>query len=214
MIYLFAGNDTKKKREAYEKFSLSQGNINSFSVIKNDFDQRQVTSFFSGSGLFFDQCAVYFENVFENEDAKEFILKHLPEMQDSVNTFVFLEGSLLKAVLDTFKKARAEINVFEIPKEKAEKYNSFLLANAYGAKDKLNLWIYFRQAMDKGVSLEELVGVLFWKGKDMVLKRNFGKFSEEELKNFTSKLSYLLPKARAEGLDDELAMEQFLLEAF
>ncbi len=70
------------------------------------------------------------------------------------------------------------------------------------------------QAMDKGVGMEELVGVLFWKAKDMLLKKNFSKFSEVELQAFASKLSYLLPKARKEGLDDESVFEQFLLEAF
>ncbi len=214
MIYLFAGNDTKSKRRAYEKFSTLYSEVETFSVIKNDFNEKQVESFYSGSGLFFEKCVVYFENVFENTDAREFILNHLAEMSASANTFVFLEGHLLKPALDAFKKARAELNIFEIPKEKAEKYDNFKLANAYAAKDKLNLWIFYRQAVEKGVKLEELVGVLFWKAKDMILKRNFSKFSLTELKNFTTKLSYLLPEARAEGKSDEIAMEQFLLEAF
>ena len=88
------------------------------------------------------------------------------------------------------------------------------MANALGNKDKLNLWIYFRQAIDRGVGMEELIGVLFWKAKDMILKRNFSKFSLPELQNFTSKISYLLPEARKEGLDAESVFEQFLLEAF
>ena len=58
-------------------------------------------------------------------------------MGESGNDFVFLEGKLNKPVLDAFKKARAEINVFELPKEKIEKFNNFLLANAFGDKDKL-----------------------------------------------------------------------------
>ncbi len=99
-------------------------------------------------------------------------------------------------------------------KEKKERFNSFLLANALGQKDKLNLWIYFRQAMDKDVALEELAGVLFWKAKDMLLKKNHGKFKEGELKTFAAKISFLLPEARRNGKDDESAFEQFLLEAF
>src|SRR3989344_2475417 len=105
-------------------------------------------------------------------------------------------------------------NVFELPKEKPEKFNTFLLANAFGEKDKLNLWIYFRQALSRGVSLEEIVGVLFWKIKDLLLRKNFSKFSEGQLKAFASKISYLLPEARKKGLDAESALEQFLLEAF
>jgi hypothetical protein len=68
--------------------------------------------------------------------------------------------------------------------------------------------------MDTDVSLEEITGVLFWKIKDMILKKNFGKFKEEQLKTLVSKLSYLLPEARKNGRDAESALEQFLLEAF
>jgi hypothetical protein len=135
-------------------------------------------------------------------------------LSESENSFVFLEGKLNKNILDAFKKVRAEINVFELPKEKIEKFNSFLLADAFGKRDKLNLWVYFRQAIENGVALEELIGILFWKAKDMILKKNFNKFSEEELKNIARKLSYLLPEARKEGKDAETVFEQFILEAF
>ena len=46
------------------------------------------------------------------------------------------------------------------------------------------------------------------------ISKNFSKFSESELKDFASRLSYLLPKARQEGRDAESAFEQFLLKAF
>ena len=89
-----------------------------------------------------------------------------------------------------------------------------MIANAFTNKDKLNTWIYFRQSIDLGVSLEEINGVLFWKIKDMILKKNFNKFKDEQLKYFIEKLSYLLPEARKNGVDAESAFEQFLLEAF
>ena len=88
------------------------------------------------------------------------------------------------------------------------------MANAFEQKNKLNLWIYFREAVDKGVGMEELIGVLFWKIKDMIMKKNFRKFSEFKLKNYTSRLSYLLPQARKESQDAEAVFEKFLLEAF
>ena len=174
----------------------------------------QIESFYSGAGLFFKKCAVVFSNVFEREEARDFLLKKFELMNHSENIFIFLEGKLKKIDLDVFKKNKAEFNVFEVPKEKKEKYNSFLLASDFEKRDKLNLWIHFRQAIELEVGMEELIGVLFWKAKDMVLKRDFSKFSEKELKNFAAKLSYLLPEARKRGLDDESAFEQFLLEAF
>jgi hypothetical protein len=121
---------------------------------------------------------------------------------------------LNKPILDAFRSARAELNIFELPKEKKEKYDNFILTYDLERRDKLNLWIHFREAMDLGVGMEELIGVLFWKGKDMLLRKNFSKFKEAELINFVTKISYLLPEARKQGRDDEAAFEQFLLEAF
>jgi len=222
MIYLFCGDDVKSKHLNYDKFirSLPTGQAGMpssteiFYVGKNDFDPVQTESFYSGSGLFFTKCVVVFTDIFEKEETLDFVLEKLNLIGESENSFVFLEGRLNKPVLDAFKKARAEINVFELPKEKIEKFNNFLLANALESRDKLNLWVYFRQAIDNGAAMEELVGILFWKAKDMLLKKNFNKFSETELKNFAGRLSYLLPEARKNGLDAESVFEQFLLEAF
>ncbi|MFA6273737.1 MAG: hypothetical protein WC662_01105 [Candidatus Paceibacterota bacterium] len=215
MIYLFAGDDSKTKRKVYDQFveSLSK-TMETFFISKNNFDPIQVESFYSGSGLFFTKCSVFFENIFEREENRDFVLKKLELMAEASNDFIFLESKLNKPILDAFKKVRAELNIFELPKEKKEKYDNFLVAYAFAERDKLNMWIHFRKAMDVGVGMEEIVGVLFWKAKDMILKKNFSKFTEKELQNFITKISYLLPKARKEGLDDEAAFEQFLLESF
>ena len=83
-----------------------------------------------------------------------------------------------------------------------------------GAKDKKSLWLHYREAVDLGVGLEELVGVMFWKVKDMLVKRFYGKWKREELQNVGARLAYLLPEARREGKDAEIAFEQFILEIF
>lgn len=213
MLYLFAGDDIKRKRLNYEKFIKSvESSAETFFINRNDFDPLQLESLYSGAGLFSKKYVIIFSNILETEEMLGFILKKLELMQKSGNSFIFLEGKLNKSVSDAFKKVKAELNVFELPKEKKEKFNNFLLANAFEKKDKLNLWIYYRQAVDKGVGLEELVGVLFWKIKDMFLKKNFGKFSPEQLQNFAEKISYLLPEARKAGHDPEIAFEKFLLE--
>ena len=215
MLYLFSGDDAKNKIINYEKFikSIPKG-VEVFSISRNNFDRVQIESFYSGSSLFSSLSALVFQGIFEHEETRDFVLEKLILMGESQNYFIFLESKLSKPILDAFKKGRAEINVFELPKEKKEKFDNFLVANAFGSKDKLNTWIYFRQAIDLGVSLEEISGVLFWKIKDMILRKNFSKFKEDELKSFIAKLSYLLPEARKKGVDAESAFEEFILEAF
>lgn len=220
MIYLFAGDDTKNKLTSYEKFIKSlpaQADISLseiFYINRNDFNPTQIESFYSGASLFSALSAIIFQDIFGHEETRDFILEKLKLMGESANFFVFLENKLNKSILDAFKKTRAELNVFELPKAKKEKYDNFLVANAFARKDKLNMWICFREAMDRGVGMEEIIGVLFWKIKDMLVKKDFHKFSESELKNSASRLSYLLPKARQEGRDAQSVFEQFLLEIF
>ncbi len=221
MIYLFYGDDAEKKYSSYEKFIKSlpaQAGVlkdtEIFPINRNNFNQTQIESLYSGSSLFSRKSIVVFSNILEYEENRSFILDKLKLIADSANSFIFLEGKLNKPIVDAFKKNDAEINLFELPKEKKERFDNFLIANAFASGDKLKTWIYFRQGMDLDVSLEEIVGILFWKIKDMILKKNFGKFKEEQLKNFVSKLSYLLPEARKNGRDAESALEQFLLEAF
>jgi DNA polymerase III delta subunit len=215
MIYLFAGDNAERKIESYEEFIQSVKNgADTFFINSNDFDRSQIESFYSGHGLFFTECTIVFSNVLEKEEIRDFVLAKLKFLNESGNSFVFLEGKLNKSIINAFKKEGAKLNVFELPKIKQEKFNNFLLANAFAQKDKLSLWIYFRLAMDKGVGLEELVGVLFWKVKEMLLKRNFNKFSFSQLTNTANELSYLLPDARRKGYDAEYAFEQFLLEIF
>src|SRR3989338_5731520 len=174
MLYIFSGDDAKNKHIAYEKFIDSiPKTTEKFLINRNNFDREQIMSLYSGAGLFFSKCAVILEGIFEREETTDFILEKLELMVQSGNDFIFLESKLNKPILDAFKKARAELNIFELPKEKKEKFNNFLLANAFGARDKKGLWIYFRQALDLGVGMEELVGVLFWKIKDMIIKKDF-----------------------------------------
>ncbi len=213
MIYLFTGDDASKRRAAYEKFLASvPKNIPTFFIQKNEFDPILLGSLYSGAGLFFSKSVVVFQNIFEFETARNFILDKLEFIHDSESTFVFSESKLGKPILDAFKKVGAKVYVFELPKEKKEKFNNFLLANAFEQKDKLSLWVNYRLAVDLGVGLEELVGVLFWKMKDMVTKRNFRQFSEAQLKATSAKLSYLLPEARKKGDDAEIVFEKFLLD--
>jgi hypothetical protein len=213
MIYIFFGDDLNKRNLAIGKFLATlPEKVTVLHMGKSDFSRAQVEGFISGQSLFFGKSAIILNGIMESDEAKEFIIEKLPELAKSDNLFIFKEGALKKPISDQFKKARAEMNVFEKGKEKVEKFNNFILANALGQRDKLNLWASFREAMELGVGLEELVGVLFWKAKDMLLKRNLGKFKEEELKNFSSKIAYLLPEARREGRDAEAALEEFLLE--
>jgi len=215
MIYLFSGDDTKKKRTAYEKLLKSVSKETElFFFSDKDFDKDQIKMLYAGHALFSKKNIVIIENGLDKEENKEFIFKNLNKIADAEYDFVFLEGKQPKTIIDKFIKVGGEVNQFNIDfkVEERKHFNIFALTDTFSVRNKLNLWIVFRQAIEKEIPLEEIVGVLFWKAKDMLLKKNFKKFSEKELENFISKISYFLPKVRKEGIDAESALEQFLLE--
>ena len=215
MIYLFAGDDFEKKKKALDIFLRpAKNDIETIFIDKQDFDPMHLESLYSGESLFASETRIVLTGVLDKEESRNFILEHLPDMAISKNTFIFSDGKLKKPILDDFKKSRAEINIFEQTTTKKETFNNFLLANALGDRNKLQLWIYFRQAMGSGAMMEALLGILHWKLKDMILKKNFQKFTEAELQSIDRKMSYLLPEARRERKDDEAVFEKFLLEAF
>ncbi|MBP9802738.1 MAG: hypothetical protein KBD14_00285 [Candidatus Pacebacteria bacterium] len=211
MIYLFSGDDTKSKIKSYEAF-LKKFNLPIYTINRNNYSNALIENFYSGASLFDPKSVIILNNILENTEYSEFIFSNLEFIQKSENTFIFNENKLLKTVLDKFNKIKAEVNIFELKKEQKEKFNNFLLADAFAVKDKMSLWLYYRQAVDLGVGLEELSGVLFWKIKDMILKKNFLKYKEEDLKNINFKLAHLLAKARREGKNDEIVFEKFILE--
>jgi hypothetical protein len=217
MLYLFAGDDSKNRISGFEKRiqSLPKG-MEIFPVSRNNFDRMQIESLYSGSSLFASSSALVFQNILEQPETRDFVLEKLGKMAESGNHFFFIEGKLGKPILDQFKKIKpkAEIGIFDLPKKSAEKFNSFSVANAFGNKDKLNTWIYFQQAIENDVEVDALAGILFWKVKDMLTKRDFSRFTEDEIKSFAARISYLLPEARTMGHDTIAAFEQFLLEAF
>jgi DNA polymerase III delta subunit len=212
MIYLFAGNDFEKKRKAYQKFIESiPENTAVFNINKNNFDPMQFESLYSSNGLFFSKCFVILENTFDNESSKEFILKKLDLIEKSNNDFIFLESVLKKPVLDAFKKARTELNIFE-KKEIKNNFDTFILANDFASRNKFGIWFNLQKAYNENVSVDAIAGVLFWKVKDMIIKKDFKKFSEEELQNIAKNLSFLLINSRIQYKDDQVSLEEFLLK--
>src|SRR3989338_7397717 len=144
MLYLFSGDDSKNRLFSYEKFIKSiPKDRQLFFVSRNEFNPAQIESLYSGASLFSPLSAVIFQNIFEYEETRDFILNKLELMEKSANSFIFLESKLNKSILDAFKKSLPDdrqtapfVNIFELPKEKKEKFDNFLVANAFEQKNK------------------------------------------------------------------------------
>jgi hypothetical protein len=116
------------------------------------------------------------DRVTENTDAKEALPDLLAAMQESPNIFIVLEGKPNAELKRAFEKNAEKIVECE-PKavvEKKEEFNIFALTSAFASRDAFKAWKIYREAIDAGTAVENILGLLFWKAKsiaDKVLAR-------------------------------------------
>jgi len=239
MIYLLYGSDTEKARTKLHDLvgSLIKKKPDASHVKINDetFDESEIDQLTGGMGLFSSKSIIELDNVFRNKDAKEVILKRIKELKESENIFVILEGELNKTELTKFEKNAEKVQEFELKTlkdVKKEEFKIFSLTDAFGRRDKKQLWVLYTKAKMHDVSDEEIHGILFWQVKSLLLALQtkspqesglnpfvhqksvgFGNnYSLPELKAISSKLISIYHNARRGIHDFDVALEKFILE--
>jgi DNA polymerase III delta subunit len=236
MLYLLYGSDREKaRRKKDELLSVLRGKRPDAEVFTLDVDTFTINgleSLYSSQGLFEQKHIAVLDGLLGDKEAKQFILDTLPMIAGSSSVFLLLDGTLdVKTIAEIEKHAVKTYSFGE--KKKAEWGNNtnFLIADAYGSKDRKNAWALFQKALRAGSSAEEIHGTLFWQTKTMMLAKKtksaeeaglkpfpYGKavrfaknFSEEELNETLSLLVDMYHRIRMEGGELELELEKFLL---
>ena len=155
----------------------------------------------------------------------------MPMIAESENVFVFLEDVLKADLLKVFEKHAQKVQEFK-KLEKKERFNSFLLADALGRRDKEKLWVLYHQALSEGLAPEELHGTLFWQVKALVgatlvktggeaglkpfpwtkAKSFLRNWKPEELKQVSSKMVSIYHDSRRGEHELQTALEKFILD--
>ena len=219
MLYLLHGTDINKKQKERIKILdlLSKKFTNTEKVSFGDvvFDITNIESLISSQGLFGKRFLVSFDSVLENENIADVLLERLLQMSESENIFIFSENKILKEILKKFEKTGAEIQEFPLLK-KTEKENVFAIANALERKNKKEIWIIFNKLTNSGIPSEKILGILFWKTKDMILRRNLlaggQKFSEAKLKSLSSQFLSAYHDGHGGGLTVSERVEKIILK--
>ena len=252
MLYVFYGSDIRQSREKAHKL------IDSLRAKKPDaaFEQISADSWSSaivenhlgGQGLFSNKYIVFLDRVTENDEAKEQIVDFLQAMNESPNIFIALEGKLNAELKKAFEKSAEKAVVSD---EKAisrfgsalaagtsasgnsdkQEFNVFALADAVGSREPFKAWAIYRQAVDRGLESESILGTLFWQVKSMMLaaqaksageaglspfvfgksKRYAGNYSRTELEKLSGDVITLYHDGHRGLRDLELATERFML---
>ena len=240
MIYFFYGADSDARRRATEnllnRFSL-EGEFALFQMGDLDLDLEKIEEFSSARGLFQKLLVVVINDVLSRTETENILVKHLPMLAESPNVFIVSEPRPHINFIHTAKKLALEAREFPLSKSQREPFNNFLVSDAFGRRDRKGAWLSLMRAVARGVSGEEITGVLFWQIKNMLLVKKFlclgegapdnlnlkpfvfhkardfaERFSESELQNATGALVDLIHLNRRRGEELLVGLELFLLK--
>ncbi len=238
MIQFFYGNDAALKRRTKDAYVQDYLKKNSgvvrlqFSDV--DFSTDSLMPLVTETNLFSAKSLIELYNIFDTEEGAQFVLENLEAFKESQNNFVLIENVLLKDVITKIEKAKIKADHFDIKTVKKE-FNNFALTDAFAARNKKNTWILFTAAIEQGISVEAILGTLFWQVKTLLLIKTASKptaeslglnpfvfkknlsacahFTEMEIRNIFSRLVSIYHDSHLGIVDGEIALEQFLLES-
>lgn len=245
MIYLLHGEDTEKARakahELVDTLRTKKPDASFFKIEAAQFSAEKLDELINSQGLFESKYIVLLDRVFENKEAKEQLLDSRKELAESPHIFIFLEGKIDKASLTKLEKVAAKAQVFEMKNGgvggMAEKtfsvgeFNTFALGDAFGRRDKKELWFLYSKAALRNIPAEEIHGILFWAWKSMALaaaskdageaglnpyvfqkSSAFAKnFTKDELATMGARLIRMSHDAHRGKVDFDIELERFVL---
>lgn len=223
MLYLLHGKS--KPRKEFIRNLATELSLTPQHIYDNDIQSVEVENLVSvQTGLFGDREMYIIHSLARTLDIK----KILEEYTASENIFIFSEDTITKPIAKIFEKHESKIHDFgKEEKIKKQEFNMFSLTDALGVRDKKNLWLLFRQAIQKG-SPEEIHGILFWQIKNLALVKTSAtnpgmnpfvyqktsgyatKFTLEEIQKMTRDLVYIFHNRDSHSTLD-IELEKFIL---
>lgn len=116
-----------------------------------------------------------------NEECQAF----LADMANSANTFFLMEGALLAPQKKKLSKHAQTMEEFSA--DKAERFNTFAMAEALARRDKKTLWMLLQEARLVGLREEEMIGILWWQLKAIRLAMITSTSEEAGMKEYPYK---------------------------
>lgn len=235
MFYLFYGDDGKKARAKWHavinSFQTKQPDGTVFHFNAEDFNLAQFAELISANDLFGAKRLVACDHVLENDAATETIADNLSEIVNSPNTFVMLETEVAADLVKQIKKVGGKLEEHALALKSAPPpFNIFAINDALVARDRKRLWLVYQQALQTGLSAEEIFWKLAWQIKTMLIvgkqtgeiktlkpfvlgkaKRGLAKFKVEELEQLSGELVGLWHEARRGMVEFDLGLERLLL---
>jgi len=241
MLYVYYGDKKEAQRKAH--ILLAGLAAKKPDAVINYFDPDTFTygqweELIAGQGLFVRALIFYGSSVCEHNESVEFLEKHIKEIKESPNIFIFAEQKMpvaLKRLLE--KNAEKFVEVKEEKEIVKERVDLFALTDALGARRTKDMFLLYEDALAKGATAEEIHPILFWQIKNIYLVKTLKqktteaaekigikpypfkkalsfseKFEEKELKQMLKELVDIFHIARTSGTELEFGILKFLLK--
>lgn len=231
MLKVFYGNDTVGVRQAAFAFvSTHESKDVSVTMLEKANYAQGVLNDAAGAASLFGGTELYvLDTPSSSAEFDADVKANLEALKESSNIFVVIEETLLAAPKKQYAKYAESME--ECKGEKAERFNTFAMADALARKDKKTLWVLLQEAKMEGLSAEEIIGVLWWQLKSMRLaavtgnadeagmkdfpynkaKRALSKFKEGEIESTSRNLLSLYHDGHLGKRDIDLALEEWCL---
>lgn len=173
MLYLCIGEQYESRKKKYDALicTLQNKRPNSELVVLDPEEESSIAlleQHISSIGLFDEKSIIKASGVFENPGCASFVLNNINEIVASDNVFVLSEHKLSKQEHNTLDKAGATIYEFSAPQTNKNP-SLFYLGDLLLQKNKSKLWLAIWEELGRGISIEELVGILVWQSKSLHL---------------------------------------------
>jgi len=207
MLYLLYGTDFKKTRKNLHTLTGAllkrKPDANVFTLNQENFSLGGLESYVEGQGLFSEKYIVILDRCLEDKIVKELVLKKTKEIAGSENIFVIIEENIDTTTLKKIEKYAEKSQEFGEKQSKKKETSFFVMADAFGTRDKKRLWVEYEKALQKGASAEELHGIILWQIKSMLIAGDYKNVSESGLNPYVyNKSKGFLRNFSREELED------------
>jgi DNA polymerase III delta subunit len=187
MLQVFYGTDQIIVRQKAH-LAIAEALVDGKDFVRLESDKYETGELLlvSSTASLFSKAAVYLvdtpsANVIFFED----FIQNIEPLATSENIFIVVEEVLLAA--DKKKLAKHAQRVEEYKKNAEATFSPFKLSDALAVKDKRSLWLLLQEAKAKGLSAEELIGIMSWQLKSIRLAAMTKNYTEAGMKEFPYK---------------------------
>ena len=187
MLYICVGDDHPLRKSKYDSLLHTMNNKRPDAqevVLEGDESVviNQIKQHIGGIGLFDEKSIVKGFGIMEGTLVKKYVLDNIQELVGSPNAFLLSEQSLGKLEIKKFETNGGKVFVFDSPTVN-NNHNLFYLGDLLLKKNKSQLWVGIQDELSRGISIEEIMGILMWQTKSLYLSKTYSQ-TDSGLKPF------------------------------